>query len=585
MTRWQREAARNKTGPPEPYARGPWIRSALSRSGTKRESTTKATFDKVVNKINLMTNRIELYEDDLSTKKPVDIMVTAHMGTSNCTSVTTVEELRTIVKLPAPQNIHASWSDRNLKLTWKGEMESASVEVQVRKLENESQPWEKKQMAYQVQVKQRTMVVVNSSWSDWSSIHTVPAEIKQTPEVHLNIIATSGTRELVLTWEAVPPMARAGGVNYTLTYPQHGCPCPDEKKKSKKQNLTIVSNTSHSVNVTNSAVNLTITAVNLAGSSSPRYVHVPAKPAKDLKACKMPDEVPKNTCMELYEIKGEDPQPHKVKRLRTKKKKNKKTIREFRNNMTDLVRYKYLEHRCVEIPQTVEMCLTYNKEGVPRAKPSSFIGGNATESSVDLSWRAIPAEDQQGFLTHYTLCYTKTNHSQNQEHHREECVNLTGSQTKFRLENLKPEARYNISLAGVTSVGPGPKAISIVDTDPPKHMASGHFVAVISLGLLISFFVASTVCSLLVKRFKSKIFPPIPKPMILPSSLCQAANQEEVERREQVDEVSVHQPMLEGKHQDLEEDVDIANTIIGTDLDQTQRGSSDSFESPDYADK
>lgn len=56
--------------------------------------------------------------------------------------------------------------------------------------------------------------------------------------------------------------------------------------------------------------------------------------------------------------------------------------------------------------------------------------------------------------------------------------------------------------------------------------------------------------------------------------------QEEVEWREQVDKVSVHQPMLEGKHQDLEEDVDIANTIIGTDLDQTHRGSSDSFESP-----
>lgn len=81
-----------------------------------------------------------------------------------------------------------------------------------------------------------------------------------------------------------------------------------------------------------------------------------------------------------------------------------------------------------------------------------------------------------------------------------ECLNLTGSQTTFRLENLKPEACYNISLAGVTSVGPGPKAIFIVNTYPPKHVASGDFVAVMSLGLLISFFVASAVFSLLVKR-------------------------------------------------------------------------------------
>jgi len=78
-----------------------------------------------------------------------------------------------------------------------------------------------------------------------------------------------------------------------------------------------------------------------------------------------------------------------------------------------------------------------------------------------------------------------------------ECLNLTGSQTTFRLENLKPEARYNISLAGVTSVGPGPKAIFIVNTYP---VASGHFLAVMSLGLLISFFVASTGFSILVKR-------------------------------------------------------------------------------------
>lgn len=45
--------------------------------------------------------------------------------------------------------------------------------------------------------------------------------------------------------------------------------------------------------------------------------------------------------------------------------------------------------------------------------------------------------------------------------------------------------------------------------------------------------------------------------------------------REQVDEVSVHEPML-----DLEEDVPMASTIITTYQDQTHRGSSNSFESP-----
>lgn len=32
-----------------------------------------------------------------------------------------------------------------------------------------------RQTAYQVQVRQRSMEVPNSLWSDWSSTHTVPA--------------------------------------------------------------------------------------------------------------------------------------------------------------------------------------------------------------------------------------------------------------------------------------------------------------------------------------------------------------------------------------------------------------------------
>lgn len=80
-----------------------------------------------------------------------------------------------------------------------------------------------------------------------------------------------------------------------------------------------------------------------------------------------------------------------------------------------------------------------------------------------------------------------------------DCLNLTTSQTTFHLENLKPESCYNISLAGVTSVGPGPKATIIVNTYPTKQ-PGGHLI-LISLGLLISFFLVSIVCSLLVKRW------------------------------------------------------------------------------------
>ena len=45
-----------------------------------------------------------------------------------------------------------------------------------------------------------------------------------------------------------------------------------------------------------------------------------------------------------------------------------------------------------------------------------------------------------------------------------------------------------------------------------------------------------------------------------------------------MEEVSVHQLVLGGEHhwfEDLEEDIEDANTIKGTDEDQTQKGSRD----------
>jgi len=65
----------------------------------RRESnsnTTTPTFEWVLKRTDLMTNRTYLYNDALITTKPVDIMVTAHMGNSSCTSANTVEKLGTI---------------------------------------------------------------------------------------------------------------------------------------------------------------------------------------------------------------------------------------------------------------------------------------------------------------------------------------------------------------------------------------------------------------------------------------------------------------------------------------------------------
>ena len=81
-----------------------------------------------------------------------------------------------------------------------------------------------------------------------------------------------------------------------------------------------------------------------------------------------------------------------------------------------------------------------------------------------------------------------------------ECRNLSASKTTFRLENLQPESRYSISLAGATKVGPGPSANLTITTFPSKEPPGDNLPVWISLGLLVTFFWASILCSVLVKR-------------------------------------------------------------------------------------
>lgn len=82
-----------------------------------------------------------------------------------------------------------------------------------------------------------------------------------------------------------------------------------------------------------------------------------------------------------------------------------------------------------------------------------------------------------------------------------ECRNVSASQTTFRLENLKPDTSYNVSLTEMTRVEPGPKALFSVNTFPPKQRTGYYYSFLwISLGLLITFFAATVLFSLLVKR-------------------------------------------------------------------------------------
>ncbi|KAM4629853.1 leukemia inhibitory factor receptor [Polymixia lowei] len=398
---------------------------------------------------------------------------------------------------------------------------------------------------YQVRVRQKSTQALNSLWSDWSQVQTVPAEIENGPEV---ILATTeafenGTRLLKLSWKAVPRGAAVSGVTYVLEDSQsnEGCPCLMKKKKKK-----IRDQTEYSIYVTNFYININITAINTVGTSPPTLFHEPAKPAKDLKACDRHGSVPKvkqpRTCLQWYEYRSGSTRPDTVNTV-----KGKDRYQQMATKMKDFVRYYYFEHKCVSgTPQTIETCLFYKKEGAPRKPPVLNIG--TTQTSADLSWKEIPIEDQQGFLTHYTVCSVRT--SSSRQAHTKECYNVSASHTRYRLENLTPGSRYNISLAGATKAGVGPIAVVYINTASKKPVTGGRFSEALqfssslfvwlSLSLVMVFFLTSIMCTSVCKRMKNRIFPPIPKPVI-PDSAYRPDNQEILEMKEEVQELSLHQ--------------------------------------------
>ncbi|XP_051232477.1 leukemia inhibitory factor receptor isoform X12 [Dicentrarchus labrax] len=530
---------------------------------------------------NIKTTWSKIHRDKLNLFTPVDLWVEAHVGNSSCTSTKKSVILSNTVKYEAPQKMSVSWLKSGLKLQWKAvEQNSALAEVRFRRHdEHRTELWENrttnttvessmyhvivpnlsKHSAYQVQIRHRSTKAHNPLWSNWSPVVMVPAELEQMPGVTVTTTLINGTRKVMLAWKPMPHAVSVTGVNYTMnnTQSSRGCPCAERTQHFKWNKYTTY--------ISYSAANISVIARNTAGYSPLAIIQVPAVPAADLKSCDktlLDRKLNKQTCLELYDLQDGDSRSENVITLTGRKKKKERV--KIRKTVKDYVRYLYFEHRCNgRKPQTVKMCLFYQKEGVPLREPQDFTPSSETDHSVDLSWKAIPSVDQRGFLTHYSLCRVKIS---SQEEHKD-CQNISASLINHRLENLTPGTKYNISLAGVTRVGEGPRVTITINTQPKKPVN-----VLWSLLFLFGFFFISTVCTFILKRIKNKIFPPVPTPVIPDFTPCQPESQM-LERKEEVHELTLHQ--LHPERKSLPEDAEETPVFRGKWDDGTDEDAED----------
>ncbi|XP_069009458.1 interleukin-31 receptor subunit alpha [Embiotoca jacksoni] len=506
-------------------------------------------------KNNIKTTSCQFTKEEVITARTVTFWLEAHVGKASCTSPKSFVLLKDTVKYEEPKNILFSWSQNNLSLSWQAaEEHPALAEIW---LQRDEHPTEiiltkttegpskyrvivknlLKHSSYHVQIRHQPTNAKHPLWSNWSEVQTVPAELEHEPQITMTLAHVDGFRQVTLTWQ-MPHATGIKEVTYSLHVTQGflGCPC---EKKIQKKKTHYISTSTYTMFVSDSAVNISVIGNNTAGDSPPAIIQIPAEPLADLNPCdktSLHEKIKKKTWFEWYEFEDEDSKPKNVKILRAGMKKGKR--KQIRNSTKDYIRYVYFEHKCVSgKPQTVKKCLFYQKEGVP-TEPQDFIAFSETHSSANLSWKEITYKDQRGFLTHYNLCSVKIS----SQVEPKECYNVSTSLTKYHLENLTPGTKYNISLAGVTRVGEGRPATVTVNTQPQAGVDVW-----LSFGLLIVFFVLSTMCTIILKRIKNKIFPPVPIPVIPDFTLCQPEIQEMLEEKEEVHEVTLFQLHLEGK--------------------------------------
>uniref|UniRef100_A0A665VCW4 Fibronectin type-III domain-containing protein n=1 Tax=Echeneis naucrates TaxID=173247 RepID=A0A665VCW4_ECHNA len=299
-----------------------------------------------------------------------------------------------------------------------------------------------KRSSYRLQIRQRSTQARSPLWSGWSPVVLVPAVKTRTRDLN-------GTREVTLTWKVKPERPAVGGVTYlvNISGSSQNCAC------KTKTNLT-TNKTSFTTYVSYSTVNIFVTARNSMRDSPSAVIHLPAQLAADLKG---DHKLHKRSCRQWYKLQDTGPNPESTPK------------KIFVTDLQDFIPYFYFEHICEDRkPRTVRMCLFYKKQGAPQSEPQDLIIISDSHSPV-LTWRPIPPLQQRGFLTHYQLCSVKI-----------KCQNISSSLLMYQLETLEHGAKYNISLAGVTQEGGGPKASVTFNTAPEKQVNGIRFTTQLS---------------------------------------------------------------------------------------------------------
>jgi len=93
---------------------------------------------------------------------------------------------------------------------------------------------------------------------------------------------------------------------------------------------------------------------------------------------------------------------------------------------------------------------------VPGAAPASVSGQNSSSTSILVTWDEVPADEQNGNITGYTITYNSQTENDNGT------VPAGPNDRQKELTGLKEFVKYNITVFASTVKGDGPASDPIV---------------------------------------------------------------------------------------------------------------------------
>nr|UYP39487.1 interleukin-12 receptor beta-1 [Ctenopharyngodon idella] len=475
-----------------------------------------------------------------TTGKKMDIWVQTQVGNLTCNSSKISAIFECLVKYSTPQIFSMKRSAGILNLTLNKTEDNKSVIYEIRWSEIDAE-WQnatfeteesaiqdfyklhlQKQTIYQIQLRRQARLqphLCNDSlhtlWSDWSEPVNVSLEISLPPVIRwAEKKWMNGTREINLSWDEPPAEESAGGVKYKLNITVWPC-----KKNSTKEILT--SNRTYKTSITYSEARISIIAINNVGSSPPKEIIIPA--VKHLSNCDKPSNITKGNkiCLEWYKLENGETRTSKVNRS------SKNSFKDIEKGVEKFVRHYYFLHTISKKHHiTVEMCPFYSEQGAPNKGPGNITISEVTHESALVSWLSIPVAEQRGFLLHYLVWISGQGNTTLHE--------VPANETSFRIKNLHPGASYTIFIAGKTIAGEGLKSMKYFETLSKEMGLSWQDQTILTVCVVA--LLCTIICSVAVRRFRSKLIPEVPSPVIDTAEFICLPNQNQSQMTEDVHE-------------------------------------------------